>query len=95
MSDDSRRNERCPHGIRWPHECKDCLHESSFAAPHGSARLFSTRQTRLSEIRAIWAIKQQQATQLAHAIEVLSDINMADDAALSVAEKILNANIGP
>jgi len=36
MSDDTRRNERCAHGVRWPHECKDCLHESELAAVPGS-----------------------------------------------------------
>lgn len=36
MSDDPRRNERCRHGIRWPHECKDCLYESELAPAAGS-----------------------------------------------------------
>lgn len=37
MSDDPRRNERCRHGIRWPHECKDCFYESELAPVAGSA----------------------------------------------------------
>lgn len=38
MSDESRRDERCPHGVRWPHECKDCL-----AAPPGSAEYVAAK----------------------------------------------------
>jgi SOS response regulatory protein OraA/RecX len=75
----------------------DCNQDAmaGFSAAHGSARLLSQRQIKLSELRAKWAIKQQQATQIAHAIDALADSNMTDEAAIDVAEKILNANIGP
>jgi len=53
------------------------------------------RQLNLSALRARWAIKQQQATQLAAAIRTLADVNLVDDVALATAEKILHANIGP
>ncbi len=69
-------------------------------APPGSlhpayAPMFSSRELRLSELRGKWAIKQQQAAQLASAIEVLANPKMQDRVALKVADKILNANIGP
>jgi len=56
----------------------------------------TTREIKLSELRAKWAIKQQQAAQLAAAIWVLDDKNMMDDViALKVADDICQANIGP
>jgi len=57
--------------------------------------LAGLRQVRVSELRAKWAIKQQEAAQLSAAITVLASPTTTDDVALSVSEKILNANLGP
>jgi hypothetical protein len=53
------------------------------------------RKRRLSQYRAEWMIKQQQATQYLKAMKVLDDKSVPDDIALDVAHKIVTANIGP
>jgi hypothetical protein len=51
MSDKIKRGERCKHGVRWPHECKDCLAESELAPARGYTARLEQLKSELNERR--------------------------------------------
>lgn len=53
------------------------------------------RRLKISELRANWILAQEKARRLERAIQVLADLKLDDENAMTLAESIIEAPMAP